>query len=250
MDLLKFEFWNSCNIDVFYQGGFKQSLFLDSDLIASEPFIEEDGSVNQNNEFKPTFQKYGNIYKVETMCPEFLIDALAAMQLCDNIWLYRKEGQSAKIKDLSIDVDWKFTDCYALVGLNFEVDYFAFNPCCDLEPCEDCTPTIVTTTQAGLNVLLRGDGCDGYVQVQEYVGGLWVDLGTPVSAGKFDATGVIVTPTTSPTTLRVHAYTNSCDYGYSEPTSFCLGLICEVSPPTGIKTISLKGTNLKQVVID
>jgi len=52
--------------------------------------------------------------------------------------------------------------------------------------------------------------------MQEYVGGNWVNVGSVVAAGKFDANGVRATVTNNPATVRVWAYDNECDYGYSD----------------------------------
>ncbi|GAF91010.1 unnamed protein product, partial [marine sediment metagenome] len=249
MEFLKFEYWNSCNLDTYYQDGFKQVIWLNSDLIASEASIEEDGSEDQNNEFNATFKKYENRYQVETVCSEPLLDALAEMQLCDNVFVYRKTGESARVKNISIVPDWIFTDCYADTKIEFNVDYFTFDPCCGNPPCEVGNPTIDSYLVGGININLIGQGIDGYIRVQELIGGVWTDIGNLTSVSLYESGGVTVEPTFGQTTLRVWNFSDDCDYGYSEPLTVCMGMKCEVSPGAGLKSISIKGTLGKEITI-
>lgn len=175
-DYIKLEYWDVCDVGCHYVNGWKQWMYIDSDLIISEPFITENGSEDQYNEFKATFKKYSDKYEIEVpTAPEYVIDALSAMQLCKYVTVVRKTGEVANVRNISINVDWKFNDCYALVKMSFEVDKFIYKSCCGVE-CEECTPTIDEYTIGAGNVLLKGVGCGGFIQVQELVGGVWVEL--------------------------------------------------------------------------
>ena len=75
-DYINIQFWNSCDCEIYYLGGFKQSLYLDTDFIAPEWELDEEGQEDGDKEFVRTFGKVKKTYNCEFIAPEFLVQAL------------------------------------------------------------------------------------------------------------------------------------------------------------------------------
>lgn len=131
-DFIKIEFWNSCNLDIYYQNGFTQWFYLDSDLIAPDYELDQEGYEDGDQEFVPTFQKVKKKYNVEVILPEYLVHALTLMQLHDNIYVTRKTGETVKLIDVS--VTHEIIQCYYRVNISFSIDFLR-SDCCQAVRC-------------------------------------------------------------------------------------------------------------------
>jgi len=133
-DYINIQFWNSCDADIYYLGGFKQSLYLDTDFIAPEWELDEEGQEDGDKEFVRTFGKVKKTYNCEFIAPEFLVQALTFMQIHDNIYVTLKTGETAKVIDMKIDKEWVFSFCFAKIKLSLVVD-FTISTCCNNIDC-------------------------------------------------------------------------------------------------------------------
>ncbi len=77
-------------------------------------------------------------------------------------------------------------------------------------------PQITSASVAGFIATIKGWSLPGtFVQLQEYVGGSWGNVGVVATAPTFQSIGIKYTTTAGAHTFRVHAYSHGYDYGYS-----------------------------------
>jgi len=133
-DYINISYFNSCDAEIYYLGGFKQSLYLDTDFIAPEWGLDEEGQEDGDKEFIRTFAKVKKTYNCEFIAPEYLVQALAFMQIHDNIFVTLKTGETAKVIDMKIDKESIFSDCYSRIKLSLSID-FTRSTCCNNVEC-------------------------------------------------------------------------------------------------------------------
>jgi hypothetical protein len=71
---------------------FRNSIYLDTFVHASEPEITEDGTRDGNDELIPTFQKVVIPYRITVMVPDFLKKALCLLPIHNVVSLRTKHG--------------------------------------------------------------------------------------------------------------------------------------------------------------
>lgn len=140
-----FEWWNSCDMtDVIYTGTngctYKNRLYLPEAVLTrpNNP-IKEEGEEDGNQNFNPTFQKWQKIislfaYKV----PEYILDALTAVRIHDNIqYTYPiREKQlvvdsPVTVKSVEHDQQPVINDCFYNVELKMLLnDQYVDSACC------------------------------------------------------------------------------------------------------------------------
>jgi hypothetical protein len=134
---IKLTWTNTCDLGrTLYNGiNFEQVMFLDADVIKPDYIDEETGFENGEGEFVKTAEKKKKRYKFELMAPEYVVDALKAMSVCDTINLLFVNGlYSTEIRNLRVDASWDddFNGCMALVTVSFEQnDQLVKTSCCD-----------------------------------------------------------------------------------------------------------------------
>ncbi len=100
MEFLKLEWWNSSDMrPIFYndlkEDGtpyFKNVVYLDSIIHASEPEIITEGKKDGTDEVVPTFRKAILRYRITELVPDYLKVALVLMQMHDNIIITLPKG--------------------------------------------------------------------------------------------------------------------------------------------------------------
>lgn len=123
---LKIEYSNSCDLgNVYYQAGFENIIYLDTQIGAPEYQYEEEGEENGDGVLVKTFQKLQKVYKFEVQVPEYMADALMFMALHDVITLSYTNGlYTASIRNVIVNVTWDedTNSCMALVEVKFQQD--------------------------------------------------------------------------------------------------------------------------------
>lgn len=138
-NFLKLTWYNSTDIDPFFFGDkvggvpyFKNVVYLDTFVHASEPVIVEEGTKDGNDEIIPTFQKATIQYNISVLVPDFLKVALVLMQLHDTIILTEPGGiRSGNIHKVSTNSSLEQGGFLSVVDINFSQDLVIINKLCD-----------------------------------------------------------------------------------------------------------------------
>lgn len=103
---LKLEWNNSCDIDpVLYQTGYSNTVYLDTYTEPIPPELNEEGEADGAGEFIPTLQRIVHKHKIEVFGPDYLLDALAFMQIHDNINI-TDSTDTSKIERVKVAPDY------------------------------------------------------------------------------------------------------------------------------------------------
>ncbi|MBA2648065.1 MAG: hypothetical protein H0U75_00440 [Legionella sp.] len=183
------EWSNTCDLqNVKYTGldcNYINRLYIDGPVTKPEyPFnqkVEEDG--NQVSHI--IFQKWEKSRDIIIpKAPEFLVDALTAMRLHDDIKFYERLRQKQheiteyiEVENLEYDVNYIFSDCAANVVLKALLKYRVIDStCCNLIEviCTECNYTIsdINVYIEDYGVALTNDG--GTLQLYILTNGNWV----------------------------------------------------------------------------
>lgn len=123
---IKLEWWNSCDLGrIYYQGGFKNKLFLDASIGRPDYAYEAEEQQDGDGAAVKNYEKLEKLYKIETYQPEYVVDALQAMQLHDNIRISLTDGSySSTIRNVKVNATWEdiSNQCMALVEITFQQD--------------------------------------------------------------------------------------------------------------------------------
>lgn len=118
--MVKIEYWNSYDIiDTYYEGGYKNRLWLDVDVKKPLYPTDRDSYENGFGEQMNTFIRWSKQYSFQIYCLEPLVDALTLITLHDNVWVTLDNGYSAKVKDFIATPTWQSIDNVALVEVTF-----------------------------------------------------------------------------------------------------------------------------------
>lgn len=112
MNVFKLEWTNPCDLsDMFYQNGFKQVLYIDSDILKmcgalSEPNYDltEEAVTSGENDVIPTFQHLEKRYQLSFLANEFMCDALTMLPMHDDVSLTDPNGIQSKIGDIEVSL--------------------------------------------------------------------------------------------------------------------------------------------------
>jgi hypothetical protein len=206
--------WNhSCDLgNIYYNGGYKNRIFIKTDLGAPEYEYEVEAKENGDGEIIPVTQKTRKVYKMVILnCSEPLVDALNALQMHDTVYLAYSNGlYSAQIKNIKTIVTWENDQCLATVELNFhQDDQIISNSCCTdltVETIDDsnCDPCAIVIDYGSTDPVSPA-GSSGAMQVgKKYIMREW-------DGASYTYTGLIGTYTG--TSGGVNNYTYSeCQY--------------------------------------
>ena len=120
-DYLKIEWWDEENL-VFDSGaiiynGYKNTLYLDTDIGKPEYKFEEEGK-ERDGYFFAEKQLSEKVYKFIFLAPEFICDAFRFVRLSDNINIY-KNGVHYAVDSLLAEVNWQDQGDLADVSVEF-----------------------------------------------------------------------------------------------------------------------------------
>lgn len=139
---IKLEYWNSCDIpplmyitNLALQTNFKQIIYLDTYIHASEPEIEEEGERDDNDQLIPTFQKMSIKYRFSVLVPNYLKIALVSMQIHDNIYLTTEGNvRTGRIESMTTSSTIENDGYYSTVEVVMEQLVMVKKACCDNMP--------------------------------------------------------------------------------------------------------------------
>jgi hypothetical protein len=129
INFVKLTWWNDADIrPVSYRdkgddgtARFKNVLYLDTIITASEPEIIEDGTRDGNDELIPTFQKAVIKYRITELVPDYLKKALAVMQMHDHVVITTKKGiRSGEVSKVEVDTASEAPGAFSTVDIIFQ----------------------------------------------------------------------------------------------------------------------------------
>lgn len=131
---IKIDFSNTCDIgDIYYEGDFEQTLWLESETLEPTfPYVEK-GVENGLGRFVPAYQRQDKIWLLRTkLIPQYIVDVLHRLKLHDTIVLIDTVGNGYVVKHVDVEHDWQYDDKYyalAQVSLDFD-EYALVTGCC------------------------------------------------------------------------------------------------------------------------
>lgn len=135
MNLIKLEWWNTCDLgNIYYLGGFRNKIYLDA--IIGEPSWDEleEGAENGDGLFVQDYFRSKKRYQFKCLVPEYLVDALKLIPAHDNKRISYTNGLfNADIDYCQVDVEWQdeSNGCLGLVTFAFETgDQVVKTNCC------------------------------------------------------------------------------------------------------------------------
>lgn len=230
---IKLEWWNDSDLrPIFYnhvepgqpKPVFRNVLYLDSFITASEPEIVEDGTRDGDDELIPTFQKAVIFYRITAAVPDFLKKALILMQMHDHVLITTKLGvRSGEVRKTVVSSALEASGALSIVDIQFQQDVAMVKKGCADNMAADCpvfNPTLNTVVESGANYMLSGTAPAGssvrfyslvdpdqvpVVAVDNSYTSAQFAVGIPIAQSEFSAGGYIV----------VRVFNFGCDFGFS-----------------------------------
>jgi hypothetical protein len=118
-------FHNDCDLgDIYYHGGFTQTLWFKSEPMESVFPLEESGITNGEGQVIRTFARQTKKYIVRTdKMPDYMVDVFNRMRLHDFIELIDLVGDTNTVYNLEVEHEWLAPDrYYAQINLTFDYD--------------------------------------------------------------------------------------------------------------------------------
>lgn len=170
INYLKMEWWNDCDVKpIMYNlpesapgvPGFKNTVYLDTFITASDPQIEQDGEQDGDNNLIPTFQKMTIPYKIHIMVPDYMKIALTAIQLHKNILITTSKGvRIGTVQNFEVKSQLEDSGCFSSLEITFEQPIAIVNhACCEnmvLAPCDGTAPVLQTAMVSNGVMTLQG----------------------------------------------------------------------------------------------
>jgi hypothetical protein len=123
---IKLEWWDTCNVgNIYYEVGFKNKIFLDTDIGKPSYDILEEGEENGNGVFIKDYVRFQKIPQIQCYVPEYLADALSLLPLHSNIRVTFTNGiYAGLVRNANVTVEWdnENNDCMATVTITFQQD--------------------------------------------------------------------------------------------------------------------------------
>ena len=128
-DFLKLSWYNNSDIrPIFYNNldgsgiaKFKNTLYLDTFIHASEPEVTEDGTRDGNDELIITFQKVVIPYRITLIVPDFIKKALCVMPLHGIINIRTKKGiRDGNLEEVKINSALEASGALSVVDILFK----------------------------------------------------------------------------------------------------------------------------------
>jgi hypothetical protein len=138
---------------IIYGDGYKNILYLDTEIGTPEYKYDEEGVNDGDGNFKPTHQKQYKYYQFILTAPEFLSDALHTIRAHDEVYITSRQGYSAKAEEIEVKSRWE-TSCVAEMTIQFRNDQLINLNCCQ-KPEEDKKSMLVSVD--GFGHCVKGD---------------------------------------------------------------------------------------------
>lgn len=131
IDFLKLVWYNNSDLrPIFYNNKdsqgipkFKNVLYLDTFIHASEPELTEDGARDGNDELITTFQKVVIPYRITVLVPDFVKKALCVMPMHDVIKVVTKRGvRAGSLESVKINTALEVSGALSVVDILFNAD--------------------------------------------------------------------------------------------------------------------------------
>src|SRR5688572_20542031 len=105
---IKLEWWDTCDIGgICYQDGFKNTVFLDTDIGRPDYNILEEGAENGDGVFIKDYSRLQKTPQIQCYVPEYLADALSLLPLHSNVRMTYTNGLYAGlVRNVSVNVEW------------------------------------------------------------------------------------------------------------------------------------------------
>lgn len=132
MAYLKIEWFNSVDYgSVLYQDGFKNRIYLDTELERPDYNVTFESDVNGDNQEIPKFKKWEKAYKFTVWMQEDLVDAFTFMSTCDTIEVTPQTGETLIVQEgsMRVEYEWEEAGCLAKATVTFVTDYAAGGSC-------------------------------------------------------------------------------------------------------------------------
>ena len=114
--------WNTCDAgDILFQTGFKVNLYLEAEIERTAHEIYEEGIEDGYKRFFPQVQVYKQTLRFDEFCPDYLVAALVALQICEFVQVTTKNGlETGNAENIKTNVAWEENAGSALVEVKFQ----------------------------------------------------------------------------------------------------------------------------------
>lgn len=197
--MIKIRYYNNRDVaGIAYGNGFTPEVYLDVDVGKPTYVYSEEGEEEPDGSFRRTFARVEKQYTITTYLQEYMIDAMAALQLHDNIEVWLSNGNVLSVDEFRItDPDWDDLRGLGEITMTFIVyqDSVA-NGCANVTT--DCATLNVPTLVAGMVnngdllpcdyiAYVEGDG--GEIVSEEDLLTVYEELGYVGTAVQFNVSG-------------------------------------------------------------
>lgn len=128
-------FSNGCDLgNLYYHGGFEQTLWLVTEPMENTYPQEEEGLNNGEGQFIRTFTRQTKKYLMRTnLLPDYMVEVFNRMKLHDTVEIIDLVGDANNIYNLEVEHEWFDTDKYFVkVDLTFDYnEVFVIAGCCN-----------------------------------------------------------------------------------------------------------------------
>lgn len=153
--LTKITYWDTCDIgEIFYRTEqylnrqYKNILYLDVDIGKPEYEYEEEGDEDGLGNFSPEYKKSSKLYNLQTVCPEFFVDALSMLPMhigdTGTVEILTSRGYTGSASQITVESEWQGElGVWSLTDIQFVISTEIKVGCCDsLDlPIETCIRT-------------------------------------------------------------------------------------------------------------
>lgn len=127
----KIEWHNTCDLaDTLYQDGFRQWIYVDADpMLAAYTVAREQYKTHELRQVTKGARIVKEYY-LAFLAPEYLLDAVTLLPLMDSAYIYTRDGNAARMDDITFEVEWQYSGCLALITLRFRAELITKTACC------------------------------------------------------------------------------------------------------------------------
>jgi hypothetical protein len=148
-EYLKLRWWNDCDVaDMVYQfGGYKNEIWLATNIARNEPSLVEEGQENNQKQFIPTVQYYTDNFTLDEYVPEYVLSSLTLVNMHDHIEISEPKSGNlfVPVRNFKTTFEWTGTDCFCVATCKFQREgSYVKSRCCNNQSIERLAPYIVS----------------------------------------------------------------------------------------------------------